>query len=1187
VKQIGNAMNSYFLRFAKCSFRPDWPVWPRLVAMLAVLAVSGLLAAAQTTTTTTLTLSSSSVATGTVVTVTAAVSNGSPVTAGNVNFCDMTTASFCLNSALLGTAQLTPAGTAVMKFVPGIGTHSYTAVFVATTANAASTSSAQSLTVTGLFPTTTAISSSGSTGNYTLTGTAVGTGSATLSPTDTVSFLDTSNSNWVLRTATLGTSTFAQTFATQVAYTTGAGAMGVAVGDFNGDGKLDLVTADNTAGTISVLLGTGNGTFAAPVAYAVGASPGSIIVGDFNGDGYLDVAVTYSSGVAILLGTGRGTFGTPVTYATGSAPFGLAMGDFNGDGKLDLVVCNSNSATVSVLLGTGAGTFAAPVAYTVGANPDGIAVGDFNGDGYLDLAVANANSSTVSILLGTGTGTFGTQVTYAVGSKPSGIIAGDFNGDGKLDLATPNSGSNTVSVLIGSGMGTFATAVNYPAGSSPDAIVEGDFNGDGKADLAVANNGSTGTVSVLLGTGAGTFGTPANYPVGTAPYELVAADFNGDGNPDLVVASLQDSAVSVLLDKVTQTATAGASEVQIPGSGTHSIDASYGADSNFAASTSSTILLAASPVSTTLALIAVPTSSSFGEQVLLTATLSPYASGGLSAAGETITFCRGAAILGTGSLSSGVATLNMTALPLGVNSLTAVYAGDTNFRSSTSSALSYTVSESALATKRMLSSPLVLTATTTTLTLSSSSVATGTAVTFTAAVSNGSPVTLGTVTFCNSAYTYCVAPPGLIATAQLTAAGTAVTHITPGIGSHTYYAIFKATTSNAASTSSTQALTVTGLYTPAAGTTPAEGSDPLSVIFTPTNTTDYTTATATVTLTVGQTTPTITWPTPAAITYGTILSSTQLNATASVPGTFVYTPAAGTTPAEGSDSLSVTFTPTNTIDYRNVTATVTLVVTANISQITPTIIWATPAAITSGTALSSTQLNATASVAGTTVDGTFVYSPAAGTIPVIGLDTLTVIFTPTDSGDYTTATASVVLTVGDFFSLNFSSSPTQTVQQGGTASYSLAVAPVGLATLPAEVTFTATELPPDATITFSPATIPAGSPTTEVAIAIHTSNQQAANTGSSPGFQGPATLGILLLPMLGIVGLRKRLGKIPQFRAAVVFGVLSLGAIMGLIGCGGAHMTGPQPTSTTYTVVVTAHCGTLQHSTNVTVNVEN
>ncbi|HEY4354456.1 MAG TPA: MBG domain-containing protein [Acidobacteriaceae bacterium] len=194
----------------------------------------------------------------------------------------------------------------------------------------------------------------------------------------------------------------------------------------------------------------------------------------------------------------------------------------------------------------------------------------------------------------------------------------------------------------------------------------------------------------------------------------------------------------------------------------------------------------------------------------------------------------------------------------------------------------------------------------------------------------------------------------------------------------------------------------TFVYSPAAGTVLSAGSNKLNVTFTPTDTTNYTTATASVFLTVNQATPSITWATPGAITYGTALSSTQLNATASVPGTFVYSPAAGTVPSVGSNKLNVTFTPTDSVNYTTATASVFLTV----NQATPTITWATPAAIVYGTALSGAQLNATASV-----PGTFAYSPAAGTVPAIGSDKLSVTFTPTDSTDYTTATASVFLTV--------------------------------------------------------------------------------------------------------------------------------------------------------------------------------
>jgi sugar lactone lactonase YvrE len=200
--------------------------------------------------------------------------------------------------------------------------------------------------------------------------------------------------------------------------------------------------------------------------------------------------------------------------------------------------------------------------------------------------------------------------------------------------------------------------------------------------------------------------------------------------------------------------------------------------------------------------------------------------------------------------------------------------------------------------------------------------------------------------------------------------------------------------------SSTVAGTFT--YSPAAGTVLTAGSQTLSVTFAPTDSTDYTAATATVTITVNQATPTITWPSPAPITYGTALSTTQLNASSTVAGTFTYSPAAGTALTAGSQTLSVTLAPTDTTDYTAATATVTLTV----NQATPAITWATPAAITYGTALSATQLNASSTVA-----GTFTYSPAAGTVLGAGSQTLSVTLAPTDSTDYTTATASVTLTV--------------------------------------------------------------------------------------------------------------------------------------------------------------------------------
>ncbi len=214
----------------------------------------------------------------------------------------------------------------------------------------------------------------------------------------------------------------------------------------------------------------------------------------------------------------------------------------------------------------------------------------------------------------------------------------------------------------------------------------------------------------------------------------------------------------------------------------------------------------------------------------------------------------------------------------------------------------------------------------------------------------------------------------------------------------TYGTALSATQLNA--TSSLAAGTIT--YSPASGTTPSAGTQTLTATFTPTDTTNYNTATGTVSLTVNKATPTLTWATPSVITYGTALSATQLNATASAAGTITYSPASGTTPSAGTQTLTATFTPTDTVNYNTATGTVSLTV----NKATSTITWATPSTITYGTALSATQLNATASVA-----GNFAYSPASGTTPSAGTQTLTATFTPTDTTNYNTATGTVSLTV--------------------------------------------------------------------------------------------------------------------------------------------------------------------------------
>jgi len=329
------------------------------------------------------------------------------------------------------------------------------------------------------------------------------------------------------------------TFEPPVEYPVGAGPDSIVAGDFNGDGRTDLAVANLRSDDVSVLLGNGDGTFQPQVTYPAGTNPYAIVAADFNGDGHLDLAVAgevLGSGgtVSVLLGNGDGTFRPPVTYAVGEDPDAIVAADFNGDGHLDLAVANEDligsGGTVSVLLGNGDGTFRPQVTYPVGKFPDAIVAGDFNGDGHLDLAVANPSFS-ISVLLGNGDGTFQPQVTYAVGSDPVAIVAGDFSGDGHLDLAAANSGGNTVSVLLGNGDGKFQPQVTYAVGSEPSAIASGDFNG--RTGLATTNFRDN-DVSILLGNGDGSFVDAGQFDTTGSATPLVA-DVNGDGTDDVLV----------------------------------------------------------------------------------------------------------------------------------------------------------------------------------------------------------------------------------------------------------------------------------------------------------------------------------------------------------------------------------------------------------------------------------------------------------------------------------------------------------------------------------------------------------------------------------------------------------------------------------------------------------------------------
>jgi hypothetical protein len=329
------------------------------------------------------------------------------------------------------------------------------------------------------------------------------------------------------------------------------------------DGTLDLAVVGSFNGVVTTLIGDGAGRFGGgfgAFGYSVGSSPESVALGDVNGDGRLDIVTANSADGTVTVLVSNPFYsilpapGSP--YRVGTLPWSVALGDVNRDGRLDIVTANSSDNTVTVLVGDGAGHFAPGPGspFGVGTGPNSVALGDVNGDGKLDIVTANFGSTTVTVLIGDGAGGFAAAAgsPFAAGSMPAGVALGDVNGDGTLDLVTANYGANTVVVLLGNGSGAFAAASGSPfsVGTAPARVALGDLNGDAKLDIVVTNSGDN-TVTVLLGDGSGDFSPAASSPftVGSTPVGLAVGDVNGDGKLDIVVANAGSNTVTVLLNR--------------------------------------------------------------------------------------------------------------------------------------------------------------------------------------------------------------------------------------------------------------------------------------------------------------------------------------------------------------------------------------------------------------------------------------------------------------------------------------------------------------------------------------------------------------------------------------------------------------------------------------------------------------
>lgn len=801
--------------------------------------------------------------------------------------------------------------------------------------------------------------------------------------------------------------------------------------DVNNDGLVDVIATGKIGSSpaLFVWLQNADHTFSAPISTTLALPAGdtetdpsdvyATRTGDLDGDGLPEYVTTFHNDdicgtgslpqcnlwVTSYKNLGGGHFSAQpsgVILMPGHMSMGrtdpMRIFDANGDGKADLVVAgismlDNDEMSLTTFLGNGtadlSGLSSLQNLYDVSSDLIET-VSDFNGDGKADLAIAAATAEGATtfsseLLIGKGDGTFsvgaqlpntmtcsaagnftGSGVTSCVGESVDAqassvslylLTSPDENNDSHLLETAPNDYYDVPS--------TYGRSVTLPAPVTYRGSAQSIAFGSAGALYLMANNGS------------GAFSAPvlATNPLassGPCSDEMVCLiDIAGQGGPGLEAFILF-------------------------------YDNSY----NYDTATGFTLVegLKSTP-QVTVACSPNPLVYDAGNSTC-TATVSNNATGSLTFTYDGIT--------STKTLSNGSASFEgFDGVPVGSYTVTASYAGDT-YHNTASGSTTLTI-EKATPTVVVTCSPNPITYDegNTTCSVGLTGNATGSvAISYngtawgTKTLSGGDASITGLDGKSAGRYTIAAAYGGdannnsssgstTLVIAQQKAGEYSLTWATPA-------PITYGTPLTGVQLDATAGIGGTYAYTPSAGAVLHPGTQTLSVVFTPTDTTDYATGTASVQLVVNKATPVITWHQPAPITYGTALSSTQLDATASVPGTFVYSPAAGSVLSAGSQTLSVTFTPADTTDYKTATASVSLTV----NKATPVITWLAPAPITYGTALSGTQLDASANV-----PGSFVYSPASGTVLVAGNQTLNTMFTPTDTNDYNSVPASVSLIV--------------------------------------------------------------------------------------------------------------------------------------------------------------------------------
>ncbi len=466
-------------------------------------------------------------------------------------------------------------------------------------------------------------------------------------------------------------------------------------------------SGDNTV-TILVANGGGTYRLGSTITLP-GVFPTQLAAADFNGDGKMDLAVLNTCGagaggcfpqaaplgpgtVTILLGNGDGTFAvSPATLTTGNVPYAMAAVDLNGDGFIDLVVANQNSNNLTILMGNGDGTFTPTNASPItGNSPSAIAVGDFNGDGNVDLAVTNSGDNTVSILLNQNCPNLpAAQCAFAaaptspmVGSAPGAISSADMNADGFLDLVVANSSGNSVSVLLGDGTGRFNAVVpqgqpDFSTGAAPQAVVLGDFNQDGRLDIITSN--ASGSYSYLRQAAVAQLSLTTSN---AAPFYGLFLTFTANVIPPF--GQSMPTGTITFFDGAAPIGTVSLSGYQgyfqYPGlnAGSHQVTAVYIGDSNFVSITSNAVGETVTQAQTTTTLSSNVSTVSYVQPFTLTATIQPQNTG---TATGTVTFfdTSSSTSLGSATTVNNVAQLTLSKLTPGAHVIVAGYQGDSNF----------------------------------------------------------------------------------------------------------------------------------------------------------------------------------------------------------------------------------------------------------------------------------------------------------------------------------------------------------------------------------------------------------------------------------------------------------------------------------------------------------------------------